>query len=190
MRYGWLKAPSTVSRRFWSNSIIFPNRSSARGFASGNSASIGTWKSRVYGWSPSAKDQLHEHDNNPHGHSTPTTTTLTDTARRHTRTLGRWGISRICFSTDSLEMPPSSSGRGDPSFSMISRSWSLVEEPRNSGLRPRISANMQPTLQTSTPVPYVSLSHNSSGARYHRVTTYSVSFPVVWSIRKKRTTDG
>eukprot|EP00966_Prymnesium_polylepis_P098654 2284644-Prymnesium_polylepis.1 len=34
---------------------------------------------------------------------------------------------------------------------------------------------MHPTDQMSMPSSYVSFSTNSSGARYHRVTTYSVS---------------
>ena len=72
-----------------------------------------------------------------------------------------------------------SSAVGVPRVLTISSSCLLVLLPLNSGRRASSSPKMHPALHTSTPAPYVSASHSSSGARYHLVTTYSVSCPSV-----------
>merc|ERR1719446_1864304 len=61
-------------------------------------------------------------------------------------------------------------------------SWWTWSVPGKSGFRPSNSAKMQPTDHMSTAFVYVSDESTISGARYHRVTTYSV--------RKSRQSDG
>merc|ERR1719335_504301 len=61
-------------------------------------------------------------------------------------------------------------------------SWLTWSEPGKRGLRPSSSAKMQPTDHMSTAFVYVSLESTISGARYQRVTTYSV--------RKSRQSEG
>jgi len=51
--------------------------------------------------------------------------------------------------------------------------WSASEVPANSGRPLAISAKMHPTDQMSTGVEYLRLPIRTSGARYHRVTTFS-----------------
>mmetsp|Transcript_98789 Transcript_98789/g.308068 ORF Transcript_98789/g.308068 Transcript_98789/m.308068 type:complete len:205 (+) Transcript_98789:569-1183(+) len=53
--------------------------------------------------------------------------------------------------------------------------------PGKSARLPRISARMQPMDQRSTEAVYCLGSSITSGARYHRVTTYSVRTPQAWS---------
>ena len=65
---------------------------------------------------------------------------------------------------------------------MMQPSCCTWSEPGKSGLRPSSSPKMHPTDQTSTALVYVSDESTISGARYHRVTTYSV--------RKSRQSEG
>lgn len=52
------------------------------------------------------------------------------------------------------------------------KSWSISESPWNSAFLVASSAKMVPILQTSTGVEYREAPSNTSGALYHRVTTY------------------
>lgn len=54
--------------------------------------------------------------------------------------------------------------------------------PGNSGFPLSISANMQPTLHTSIALVYSLNVSMISGARYHRVATYSVMKPELSSV--------
>lgn len=55
----------------------------------------------------------------------------------------------------------------------ILKSWSISESPWNSGFLVASSAKMVPVLQTSTGVEYRAEPRRTSGARYHRVTTWN-----------------
>ncbi len=61
----------------------------------------------------------------------------------------------------------------------IRKSWSISESPWKSGLLVPISAKMHPILQISTGVEYLADPSNTSGARYHRVTTYQTLYRYV-----------
>ena len=52
--------------------------------------------------------------------------------------------------------------------------WCMSDSPCQMGTLVRSSANRHPVAQTSTPGPYCVSPTRSSGARYHRVATYSV----------------
>ena len=63
-------------------------------------------------------------------------------------------------------------------FSQIEHGEKIQCFPGNSGLLVSISARMQPTLQISIDFVYPLEFNMISGARYHRVATYSVRMPV------------
>mmetsp|Transcript_25123 Transcript_25123/g.82338 ORF Transcript_25123/g.82338 Transcript_25123/m.82338 type:complete len:90 (-) Transcript_25123:550-819(-) len=55
-------------------------------------------------------------------------------------------------------------------------SWSDSDVPANRGFDVAISAKIHPTDQMSTGVEYVRDPINTSGARYHKVTTYILCY--------------
>jgi hypothetical protein len=67
-----------------------------------------------------------------------------------------------------------SSEEGVPNTEMMRCTWSRKSSPGNSGCLPNSSARMHPTDQMSTALVYSLAFRMTSGARYHRVTTYSV----------------
>mmetsp|Transcript_22347 Transcript_22347/g.49735 ORF Transcript_22347/g.49735 Transcript_22347/m.49735 type:complete len:200 (+) Transcript_22347:421-1020(+) len=79
-------------------------------------------------------------------------------------------------SMPSLEsMKRSFSFEGRPSLEIMTCSWCWGLSPLKKGSWTITSAKMHPTLHTSTGLPYMAHSSSSSGGRYQRVTTYSVS---------------
>mmetsp|Transcript_14334 Transcript_14334/g.32200 ORF Transcript_14334/g.32200 Transcript_14334/m.32200 type:complete len:200 (+) Transcript_14334:435-1034(+) len=81
----------------------------------------------------------------------------------------------ISVSISSLSMKRRSASGGRPSLDRMTCSWCCGFFPRKRGSWRITSAKMQPTPQTSTALPYMAHSSSSSGGRYQRVTTYSVS---------------
>mmetsp|Transcript_36652 Transcript_36652/g.90504 ORF Transcript_36652/g.90504 Transcript_36652/m.90504 type:complete len:280 (-) Transcript_36652:472-1311(-) len=78
------------------------------------------------------------------------------------------------------------SGWGVPSRSVMISSWCTTFLPGNSGFPLSISAKMQPMLQMSMAGVYlVKKDPHSSGARYHRVTTYSVMYSCSLLVRAR-----
>ncbi|OMH82550.1 putative proline-tRNA ligase [Zancudomyces culisetae] len=63
---------------------------------------------------------------------------------------------------------------GTPHTLNINSSCSMSELPGNNGRRNNISAKMHPTPHMSIALPYRRSPNNSSGGRYHRVTTHFV----------------
>ena len=67
-----------------------------------------------------------------------------------------------------------SSEEGVPNTEMIRCTWSRKSSPGKRGCLPKSSARMHPTDQISTALVYSLALRITSGARYQRVTTYSV----------------
>jgi len=74
--------------------------------------------------------------------------------------------------TDSAAILRSVRSSGVPIILIICRSWSALSLPRKRGTPEIISAKMQPHDHTSMEVLYVLEPRRTSGARYHRVTTF------------------
>lgn len=55
----------------------------------------------------------------------------------------------------------------------IRNNWSISESPWNNGFPCAISANIHPIDQTSIGQPYRCVFNNTSGALYHKVTTWN-----------------